>query len=49
MTLGEDILKSERFDDMTKQERELTTRSLYDAHGEPVSDETWERRFKEDE
>ena len=47
MTLGEDILKRERLDE--KEERELTTRSLYDAHGEPVSDETWERRFKEDE
>ena len=47
MSLGKDILKQERLDNLEREEKELTTRSLYDAHGEPVSDSVWERRLDE--
>ena len=47
MTLIEDILKLERLDALEKKEKPLTTRSLYDCYGEPVSASVWDKRLQE--
>jgi len=49
MSLGNDILKQERLDNLEREEKELTTRSLYDVYGEPISDEVWDKRLEEKE
>ena len=36
----------EQINERDREEPELTTPSLYDAHGESISDEVWARRLE---
>ena len=49
MTYGEEILKQERLDEQKRKDKPLTTDCLYDANGEPISDEEWDRRLNEEQ